>query len=96
MEIIDAVILKNKIESYRQKFFIISQNSRDCIRNFLELFGNNYGDILKVIVNILKQRFDYQGNIVTGYSTCCPDIEIQKFESYLLSDSQNKPTNDNS
>ena len=89
-EIVDAVILNQKIESFRQK--ILHNNPKtpdDCIRNFLELFGNNYCDYTDIILKILNDKFDYRGNIVTDIQRINRDIEIERFESHLVSDSQN-------
>lgn len=59
--------------------------SDDCIRNFLELFGNTYPAHIGTIETLLMNDFSYNGNLESDIARVIKKIELNKFESSLKS-----------
>ena len=61
------------------------KDSDDCIRNFLEFFGNTYPAHIGTIETLLLNDFSYRGNLESDIARVIKKIELTKFESSLKS-----------
>jgi HJR/Mrr/RecB family endonuclease len=78
----------NEYSSFSDKLFHNNPKTyEDCIRNFVELFGNNYGPLLVKFLTIVNEHYNYSGQINEDIKRIQSDIELTKFEDSLLSDS---------
>jgi tetratricopeptide (TPR) repeat protein len=64
------------------------KTAEDLIRNFLEVYGENYNQFIDDILKILCEDFSYEDqDIHIDISRIWKEIELKKFESCLISDS---------
>ncbi len=62
------------------------KDSDDCIRNFLEFFGNTYPAHIGTLETLLLNDFDYHGTLESDIPRIMKKIELSKFESSLKND----------
>ena len=66
-------------------------SSDDCIKNYIEVFGKVSENLQKerlinYLIKILKDNFNYQGNLASDLIRIKKEIELERFENSLTGD----------
>ena len=92
MSIISSIKQKDELQYVKTCVLYNNPTSSDgCIKNYIEAFGklsqNEQKDqLINYLIKILKDNFNYQGNLASDLIRIKKDVELERFENSLTYD----------